>query len=143
MKYDTETIKRNINYGVSLGCNATSILEALYQCKITSTDVREAGLKYLITVEPGTRKVPSLVLGYTTDINKARQILSTFKNEILNDDAYRTKELRYDYPDWCKVRTVKRGTGEINTYDLMITDIPYVLENFELGKTGYVDRMPR
>jgi hypothetical protein len=116
---------------------ASQTLLFMYKEGVSSKDAINCGMKYAVVKEPGKCWVGKVVIGYTTTFADAQALMRQSRDEEISNEIYRNTELRYDTSHWCKVKTVMRGTGEINTYDFCIINIPYVLEQFENQPEGY------
>ena len=110
---------------------STSVLQNMYIEGITAQDAVNCNIQYAVVKEPGKMFVDKTVLGYANSYEEAYAMMLKFRNAEMANPIYRNTELRSDTKTWCKVRTVKRGVGEIDTYDFKIIDLPYVLEQYE------------
>ena len=116
---------------------ASHALRWMHVNGVTSKDAMNCGMRYAIVKEPGKVFVDKTVIGYVDTFKEAQMLMRQARDEEMSHKIYRNVELRYDTDVWCKVRTVKRGVGEINTYDFCIIDIPYVLEQLENCTEAY------
>ena len=119
-------------YGLTI-----SVLHNMHNNGITAQDAINCNIKYAIVKEPGKMGKDKTVLGYASSYAEAYEEMVKFRDAEITNPMYRNTELRYNTETWCKVRTVKRGVGEINTYDFKIIDIPYVLKQYEDGIDPY------
>ena len=118
---------------------ASSALRIMYDDGITAEDAIKCNIKYAVVKEPSRIFANKTVLGYADDITEAAKIMFKFRDMEMKDPYYRKVELVDDTPTRCKVRTFQRGTGEQNTYDFCIIDIPYVLEQCQNGIYSHID----
>lgn len=116
---------------------ASQALQWMHRNGVTSQDAINCNIKYAVVKEPGKPFIQKTVIGYTNTFVEAQILMRQSRDDEMSESMYRSTELRYDTSTWCKVRTVKRGVGEINTYDFCIIDIPYVLEQFENQTEAY------
>ena len=94
-------------------------------------------MRYAVVKEPGKPWVGKTVVGYAITFADAQILMRQERDEEMSNEKYRKTELKYDTNYFCTVKTVMRRTGEINTYEICIVNVPYVLEQFENQPEGY------